>query len=231
MSDPSTDAASTSGRTAPRRRRLVLAGAVLVVVALVLWGVLTGGDDGGGAQATGETSAPRSSAGATSGSAASPSSAAPVPPTVSAAPAATAPTEGGDELPPSLPPVGLTDSAAVGDGVTAALTAVRAIQGEGTGPGNVAGPAVAVTVRLTNGTAEQIVLDGAVVSLAYTADALPASPLDDPSAAPLSGVLEPGSSAEGVYVFSVPADRRGVVTVAIGHAPGVPYLVFTGSVD
>ncbi|MCZ2804096.1 hypothetical protein O2W18_03170 [Modestobacter sp. VKM Ac-2983] len=235
MSSSPTDEVDPSGWASPRRRRLVLAGAILVVVALVLVGVLIGGGDDRRAEAAAETSAGQSSAGAIPSSAAGPSSADPVPPTVSSAPTdnapvATAPTEGGDELPPSLAPVGLSDSATVGGGLTAALTAVRAIEGEGTGPGNVAGPALAVTVRLTNGTADRITLDGAVVSLAYTDDARPASPLDDPSAAPLSGVLEPGSSAEGVYVFSVPADRREVVTVAIGYEPGAPYLVFTGSV-
>jgi len=230
MSDASIDSAAASSRVS--RRRLLLAGTlVLVVVALVVLGLVTGrnGDGDRGAQAVAETSAAQTSGAPPSATAVAPSTSA-TPPAVSSAPAPTTPTAVGDELPPSLPPVALTDTAAVDGAVAAELTDVRAIEGEGTGPGNVAGPAVAVTVRLTNGTAEELSLDGAVVSLTYTSDARPASPLDDPSAAPLSGALAPGSSAEGVYVFSVPADQRDVVSVAIGYQAGAPYLVFTGSV-
>lgn len=134
-----------------------------------------------------------------------------------------------DELPPSLSPVGLDDPAGA-DGVTVELVAVEAIDGTGRGPGNVAGPAVRVTVRLDNGSAVPLDLFGVAVDLTHGEDRQPGPTLDDPSAAPFSGALAPGDSAEGVYVFRVPKDARNGVTVSVGPQPGAPYVVFTGAV-
>jgi hypothetical protein len=84
-------------------------------------------------------------------------------------------------------------------------------------------------VRITNGTDDAVDLGGVTMDLTHGADAVPASPLDDPSQAPFSGSLDQGDSAEGVYVFSVPQDDRGTVTVSVGHRAGAPFMVFTGS--
>lgn len=123
----------------------------------------------------------------------------------------------------------LDDEAAVGNGVSATLVSVRAVDGSATGPGNIAGPALRVTVHLTNRTVAPVGLDLVSVDLTYGDDRLPASPLDDPSRVPFSGTLRPGGAAEGTYVFTVPADDRGVVTVSVGYQPGAPFMVFTGS--
>lgn len=139
------------------------------------------------------------------------------------------PTSDVNELPPGLPAVVLDDEAAVGNGVSATLVSVRAVDGSATGPGNIAGPALRVTVHLTNRTVAPVGLDLVSVDLTYGDDRLPASPLDDPSRVPFSGTLRPGGAAEGTYVFTVPADDRGVVTVSVGYQPGAPFMVFTGS--
>jgi hypothetical protein len=46
---------------------------------------------------------------------------------------------------------------------------------------------------------------------------VPASPLDDPSAAPFAGTVAPGEHADGVYVFTIPEEDRGSVTVSVGY--------------
>jgi hypothetical protein len=212
-----------------RRRLLLAAGVAAVLVALVTLAlVLTGSGDGGSASATEPTADPTAAAGPES--AAAPTSAvdepvAPAPPT----PEPTGPTEHADDLPPSLPAVGLDQPAAVGNGITATVASLEAISGTAQGPGNVSGPALRATVRITNGTAGPVSLDAVVVDLATGPDRSPASPLDDPSELPFRGTVAPGETAEGVYVFTVPVEDREAVTLSVGYQAGAPFLVFTGS--
>lgn len=203
------------------RRRLLLALAAVALVALVAVFVLVrgDGDEPGGAPAAAGSSTPATvtepSLGADE-------------PGAQATPPAEDPQPAVDELPPSQAAVPLDQPAAAGDGVTATVASVEAIDGVGQGRGNVSGPALRVTVTITNGTDEDLDLGGVAVDLTHGTDAVPASPLDDPSQASFSGSLEPGETAEGVYVFSVPPDDRGTVTVSVGHRAGAPFMVFTG---
>jgi hypothetical protein len=209
-----------AGATARPRRRVVILGAVglVVVVALVVVLVLTSG----GSSASGGAAA----AATTTSASAPDTSVVPMPPT----PTPTGPTAEATDLPSALPEVALDSPAAVGNGVVAMLPAIEGIQGTADGPGNVAGPAVRVTVRIQNGTAGAVALSGVAVNMYYGADRTPASPLDDPSQRPFSGSVAAGASAEGVYVFSVPEDARGQVAVEVGYQAGAPLLLFTGAV-
>ncbi|MCZ2825179.1 MULTISPECIES: hypothetical protein [unclassified Modestobacter] len=162
---------------------------------------------------------------------AAPTSTAPA--SASVAPAAdtpepTGPTEEADEPPPSLSPVALDQTAAVGNGIGAEVVSLEGIAGTAIGPGNVSGPALRVTVRLTNGTAEPVSLGGVAVELAWGPELVPASPLDDVSAAPFQGSVPAGGTAEGVYVFSIAEGDRAEVTLSVGYQAGAPFLVFTG---
>lgn len=134
-----------------------------------------------------------------------------------------------DELPASHPPVPLDATAEVDGRIAATVESLEAIRGTAVGPGNVAGPALRVTVRLLNRSADPVLLDGVAVSLTSGEQQTPAPPLADPSAAPFSGTVGPGDSAEGVYVFTLPEDARDLVTVSVGYDAGEPYMVFTGS--
>ena len=211
--------ARTGTAPAPdRRRRLILAGiAALVVIALVVLVVLLNRDDS-------TKGAAASSASTTSGT--RDTSVPPPPPT----PTPTGPTGVVDQPPAALPQVPLDGSAAVGNGIVATLPKIEAIQGTASGPGNIAGPALRVTVRIQNGTAAAVSLDGVAVNMYYGADKTPASPLDDKSRLPFSGMLDAGKSADGVYVFTVPADQRDAITVEVGYQAGAPLLLFTGPV-
>ncbi|MDP5185274.1 hypothetical protein QOZ88_21790 [Blastococcus sp. BMG 814] len=232
----------TEDLTPERARRtwialLAVAAAVAVVAALVA--VLGPADaDDRGRAAAGSTSTPASPSStpaapaAPATPAASAASAAQGTPTqtpqvVSPAPAVTGQVEG---APPSLEAVGLEDAVDAGQGFVAELSSISAIQASATGPGNIAGPALAVTVRITNGTGMSVRLADVEVALTYTAEEVAASPVDDDTASPLQGSLASGGSAEGTYVFSVPADQRQVVTVTVGLVAGAPLLVFSGAV-
>lgn len=202
------------------RRRLVLAAAVAVLVAVVVVVVALALRDDDDASAAGDP------AGAAAASTtAAPPELAPAPVT----PEPAGPTEDASELPPSLAPVGFDEQASVDDGIVAEVVSMEAIDASGVGPGNIDGPALRVTVRLANGTGAPVALDGVAVDLAHGVEQLPASPISDPSTVPFVGVLQPSESAEAVYVFTVPADDRELVTLSVGYQAGAPFMVFTGA--
>ena len=130
----------------------------------------------------------------------------------------------------TAPAVGLTDTADFGDRVTARITQVAAVQATATLPGEVSGPAVAVTVEITNSSAETVGLDSVTLTLTDAAGN-PASPIAADPSTPLSGVLAAGAAATGTYVFTVPADQRNPVTVTVSYSSGAPTLVFSGQVS
>jgi hypothetical protein len=224
MSDPTTETPGNTpdGPGTSRRRRLIAAIAALavLVVAGVVAFLLVRGDDGTTSPTADESSAP------TTTTAPATESVIPPPPT----PTPTGPTENADALPPALPDVPIDGTAEVGNGISATIARTESIQGGGQGPGNVAGPAVRVTIRITNGTPEAVSLDLVAVNMFYGSDLTPASPLDDPSQAPFSGTVAPGESGEGVYVFSLPSDARNDVTIEVGYQAGAPLLHFRGPV-
>lgn len=223
-------------RASPRARLLGLAvlGTVLVGVA---WSFSASGDDDRPATADAATPPPSSTPSA-------PASAPPQP-----APPTTMP--GGAPVPspspgtPSAlgegrtqpvgtvrtePPVGLDETGDFGTGLTVRLTGVEPVQGVARAPGEIAGPALEVTVRATNDSTRPISLDGVIVFLSYGEDRTPATDFGHGSA-PLQGDLAAGSSASGTYVFAVPEDQRDDVRVEISYTGEAPTVAFEGSVD
>lgn len=219
------DAPEPDQTTRPDRRRTVLVAAVtlvvLAVLALTAW--LTGRDDDPADAASAVASATASTA---------------------PAPATTAPAAGGDAAPPAdgapapevpaevpvLDPVSLDETADFGDGITAGLASVRAVEGSGSGAGEIAAPSLAVEVELTNGTGDDLALDTVVVNTSFGADDTPASPLfGDPSSEPFSGVLAAGERARGTYLFVVPTDQRDAVAISVSHSSLSPVVVFEGA--
>lgn len=128
----------------------------------------------------------------------------------------------------TLDPVALTDTADV-DGVAITIDSVESITLEAKTPGDVSGPALAVTVSVKNGTDKPIDVATAVVVLTQ-GDATAATPSSLDPASPLTGKVEPGKSTQGVYVFEVPADVVNPVTVTVNYAAGAAVAVFTGDV-
>lgn len=225
------------GFLAASTARKVIVGvvAVVVVAGLVVLGVTLGGSGGSpsttaaGTGAAGPSAAAGSSAAGGSAAAGSSAAASASGTAASKGAPATAPTSGAAELPPALPAVPIGKPAAERNGMSAKVTGLDAIQGTGSGRGNISGPALRATISLTNGTPGPVDLDDVVVAMTYGADHTPAPPLDDPSRAPFHGRLAPGATATGVYVFRVPAEDRGAVTLTVGYQPGAPFLVFTGA--
>jgi hypothetical protein len=183
------------------------------------------------AETPGGTNAP--SAGATTpapGSSAAPSSGAPS----NSAPATAAPgpsTTPGSTLPPpattpvppptpggtdetvapreevTRPPVKLDKPSNTGSGVSVRITKIKSFTSKAQLPGEVAGPAVAMTVLVTNDTTKPLDIGTVVVSL-LDSEGAPGNEMTAAPAKPLRGTVKAGGTATGVYVFTVDKDRR-----------------------
>lgn len=205
------------------RRRWVLWGAVLLGAAFAagvgVWVLTSDAPPDGPPGAAAPSSEPDPDPDATSGP--SPTETPVLPPSSTDAPTAPVPET-------TAPAVALDEEASFGTGVTGRLTAVESVDGEASGPGEVAGPAVRVTVELHNGTSEALALNKVVVDVFSGADLAPGEPLSGPGIRWFEGTLEPGGDATGVYVFGVPADRRDQVQVRVSYDPLAPTVLFEG---
>lgn len=130
----------------------------------------------------------------------------------------------GEPVADSVPHDGV---AQFGDQVTAALGGIVPFTATGAGIGEVSGPAVRVTVTITNGSSAAISLDAVTVNAYSGADATPAAPLSsDGSSAPFTGSLAPGATASGVYAFSIADGTSDSVVVTVSRGAGSPLVVF-----
>jgi hypothetical protein len=188
---------------------LVLGGALvaitLVIVLVAVW--LPAGSSGGGAPDPGETTP------SASGPSSSPTPGEPTP------------------VPPATPsPVPLDEPAAIQPGLVAAIEQIEAVEGEARGPGEVAGPAIRFRVTFVNSTSDAVDLSSTVITVDYGDARTPALQLFEPGASPLPGSVAAGATANGVFVFTIPADQRSLVHITVDYSVGVPPLEFTGPV-
>ena len=130
---------------------------------------------------------------------------------------------------PTRPPVKLTKPATPAAATKVSLTSIRAIHVGAVGPGEVAGPALAVTVRVANRTSRPLRLDSASVTLVDAAGQV-GTPTPAPPASPLKGAVKPGATAQGVYVFNVPRSTRNMVNIFVSYSAGKPVAHFRGAV-
>lgn len=127
---------------------------------------------------------------------------------------------------PALPPL---STATIGPGITANIKGVKSLTGVARGIGEVGGPAVALTLEVNNGT--EALLDLSTVGFTVSdAAGVPSGALTGAPSAPLSGSLEPGKSATGVYVFTVPTGHKNPMQISISYGAGSPIALITTDV-
>lgn len=115
-----------------------------------------------------------------------------------------------------------------GDNVTARLTEVTPTTVTGTRAGEVSGPAIRVTVELSNATSSAIDLGTVTVNAYFGADTQPASPFDSATEGePFTGSLAAGAKASGTYVFSVPEGQDDALVVTVSKDASSPLVTFT----
>ena len=139
-----------------------------------------------------------------------------------------------DDVIEEAPPAPVTDAelddvVLLETGVRVSVVEISGITVEAETPGEIAGPAVAATVRFENGSGEPLDLGGTMVSLVDAAGNV-AVPTTSAPAAPTSGTLDDGATAEGTYVFRMPEDTRNAITLTVDYSAGAPVVVFHGSV-
>lgn len=132
---------------------------------------------------------------------------------------------------PSRPPksvdADLDEPAKASDDVTVQIAKVASIKAKAQGPGEVGGPAVAITIKIENDGSKAF--DTSLLSVNVTdAKGLPGSGMIGPPAKWIKGSVKPGGQAQGVYVFSVPERNRNPIEVSVSVNPGMPTVVFSG---
>ena len=128
------------------------------------------------------------------------------------------------------PAVPLDAVADFGGQITTKLTDIAAIDAQARVPGELSGPALAITIEVSNDSTDPIGLDSVSVNVEGNGGA-PASPITTDPAAPFSGVLMPGEKKTGVYVFTIPVESRSDLSVTVLYSVGSPVVLFTGSVS
>jgi hypothetical protein len=203
----------------PDRHRVLAGSAAACAAALLVLGVSAcgGGGDGGG----GGDSASRDRDGSSSTTVASDD----VGTDGQAAAGETVPPVPGDVA----DPVDLAATADAGHGVEIRLSRIRSVEAEANLPGEVDGPAVAVTVEVANGSRDPIDLGHVTVDLA-TREGASASPVLDPDREPLAGALDSGRTRSATYVFTLADEERADVSVLVRYSADTPTVVFTGNV-
>lgn len=130
----------------------------------------------------------------------------------------------------TLPAAAVAETAEVGSGVLVEVVDVKPVTGTGRGPGEVGGPAAAVTVKITNSSPAVVALSQLEVT-AQDSAGTPAGPLSGDPAAPMSGELAAGASGSGVYVFSLGASHQNPLMLSISYAAGAPVALYTADVS
>ena len=135
-----------------------------------------------------------------------------------------------NEPPPVAKAKGFEKQADVAEGVATKVKAMKAVNGEARGVGEVSGPAVQFTLEVTNSTKEPISLAEAVVNVEAGADRFPAEELSGPGVIPFPPEVAPGQKVSGVFVFQIPPEQRKTVRVLFHYQAVSPVAAFEGSV-
>lgn len=131
-------------------------------------------------------------------------------------------------VPPEAEPVRVGDMARLPGGLQVAIVGSESVAGKAKFAGEVSGPALRLTIQIRN--RGRVPLDLAYVAVnAYAGrDRTPAPPITRPGGRPMTGTLEPGKSARGVYLFSLSRAERRNVTVGVDVRPGAATAIFRG---
>jgi hypothetical protein len=97
-------------------------------------------------------------------------------------------------------------------------------------PGEIAGPALAFTLRLTDRSGHSLDLSTNIAVTAQDAAGQPFKSLTT-STRRVSGTLRPGATASGHYVFHLPDNAKNPVTIAVTYAATTEVARFVGPIS
>ena len=129
--------------------------------------------------------------------------------------------------PGEITKVSLDEKAELPGDIAVTLRSVEAEEVTGETPGELSGPALAVTVRVTNDSNEELDLGSTVVTLT-DANGVPGQATTAGGANPFTGVVAAGSHLDAVYVFGISGADTSSVQVTVSYAGGAPVALFSG---
>ncbi|MFT3798206.1 hypothetical protein [Microbacterium sp.] len=125
--------------------------------------------------------------------------------------------------------VDIDQSALVAGTLTARISEVTSFEAEDSEePGQLAGPAVSVTIEVTNASGKAVDLAGASLNLDFGDAHTPAPAIGDPVATGLPATVADGATVTGTYSFSLPLDVREQVRVILDLVSGESQVIFLG---
>lgn len=130
---------------------------------------------------------------------------------------------------PTKKPAEINKQSETGPGLVFEVAGMKAVKGQAKLPGDVAGPAIRFTVKVTNTGDRAADLSTTVVSVFYGQDKTPALQLNRPASAPFPETLKPDKSAHGQFEFTVPDDERDRVLITVDHSVDSSIVAFEGS--
>lgn len=128
----------------------------------------------------------------------------------------------------SVKRVQLDSEASLPDGVHLKVTKVKAFTAKAETPGEITGPALAVSIRLKNTTKKPTDVDSAIITVTK-ADGAPAQPTTSDPYAPFSGKILAGDAGTGTYVFLIPKKDRKELAITVEYRAGQSIAEFVGS--
>jgi hypothetical protein len=216
--------------TPPLRSRALTIIVVALVAALVVSGLLwlLGGRDStsgeGGAIAPQPTTAP-------SASATSPGATPTGPGKTRGTGTATSPATGATKpagTPRKTQRIPFQETGQPAADVDLRIAQVETITAKGHIPGEVSGPALRITVEVENRSQKSVPLNTAVANFYYGKDRTPASPMIMSGSRAFPAKVAAGSSASGVYVFTVPKAERGRILLEVNLDNALRTVEFNG---
>lgn len=115
-------------------------------------------------------------------------------------------------------------------GIVAEVVGLEATTAGGEVPGEPAGPAIKVTVRLTNGSTSAVDTSGSNVTMTYGGDdRLPAAGLAGDGTSMWPESIPAGGRADAIFQFAVPTVPEGDIRVMVDLLAAAPNIVFVGA--
>ena len=130
---------------------------------------------------------------------------------------------------PELEPVTVNQAVLSPSEIQVELARLEAVEGLAVAAGETSGPAVRVTIRISNHSDDELDLEYVVVTAYHGDERSPAGTLIQPGGKPFVGSLSPGKDATGIYLFSLASPERGDVTLIVDYQFGEASAVFRGN--
>ena len=126
-------------------------------------------------------------------------------------------------------PAGINKRSETGPGLVFEIAEMKAVKGKAKLPGDIAGPAIRFTVKVTNTGDQTADLSTTVVGVFHGKAETPALQLNRSETSPLPAKLKADASAEGEYEFTVPVADRDQVLITVDHSVDSSIVAFEGS--